>query len=264
METDDHGHGLIPRHAEGLGLVLLEVEIGVHRERLLGDGDCMDPVDGQRHEEVMHRHLAHAVQKALDGEEAIGIVAEIVGPVSVGRLILQETAAAGDDGFHQLEDDRLEVRVVLRPPCPASDDSAERQTEEPLLTGGEALQLEEGNVEAGSEGLLGAGLRGGPDESREFLLGEEDRRDGGPGFRGKARVAQPAVAIPDDGITDGLEGSQIPVDGLASGVEARSQLIDRGPPALFQDPQEGEEPHHLPVAPSRGGGGHGRTVRPTP
>ncbi len=169
----------------------------------------------------------------------------MVGPVPVGRLVLDQTTPAGDDGFHQLEDGGLESGVVLGPPRPAAEDAAEDEGQVPFLARGKRPELEKGAIEAGPEGLPGPCLLRGPHQGRQFVLVEQDRGNARSDVRREGGVAQPPLGVSRDGIADGLEGPQVAVDGLAPGVEARRQLVDRGSPALFQDPQEGEESHHL-------------------
>ncbi|MEI8191540.1 MAG: hypothetical protein WCI75_17635, partial [candidate division NC10 bacterium] len=124
-EADDYRHGLPPDHAEGLGLVLLQIEAGIHGESFLGDRDRVDPVDGQTDERIVDGDLADAVEEALNIEEAIRIEPEAVRLRPPGGLVADQTPTLGDDGFHELQDDVLEGGVVLDPARPAVEDAAQ-------------------------------------------------------------------------------------------------------------------------------------------
>lgn len=63
-------------------------------------------------------------------------------------------------------------------------------------------------------------------------------------------MAETSVLVTDDRISNLGEGAEIAIDRLSSGLEARRKLVNRGMPAFSQGLEEGEDTHHLPVAPN--------------
>ncbi len=96
-----------------------------------------------------------------------------------------------------------------------------------------------------------ARVLGRPDERRQLLLRERDRRGGDARLHGKARAAQPP-GVTGDRVAGLAERAQVAVDRLPAGVEARGQLVHGRSSPVQQDPEDPEEAHDLPGTPGSG------------
>jgi len=112
-EAHDHRHRLLPRHAEGLGLVALWIERGIDRERVLAELDRPNPIHGERHEVPVRGHLADTIEAALHGEQPVGIGRKPARAGLARRCVLDVAAAATHDRLQQAENLGTERRVVL-------------------------------------------------------------------------------------------------------------------------------------------------------